>query len=684
MPNIPTSTRTRGSWVALSVLVATCSADDSSTGAPPSSSGQDTSPPAATDGATPTDGSNPTAETDTTDWTDTTSDGSDPNGPGSPNKDNVAEWQSDPCLTPQITPSGYTRVDGTDGNDTIDRSSGTGKHFIVAGPGNDKIFAGPGDDIVCAGAGKDIVYGQEGNDYIDGGFGNDELSGNNGLDVIHGRAGSDKIWGGAANDALFGDILDDEIYGEAGNDLVVGGHGTDYMHGGEGDDWLRGDTNGDEFVGGAGKDTASFSTATPPGPTGPEGVDVYIKTPAGKECKGEPPSDPSGSSAEIAYPGCSWGDGTDGLMGVESVVGSHFADHFHSDLATKVDFFGGYGDDFCGDSPCITNKPAPQLPVVFVDLQPRDLGVVFLGSAQQENVLIERNELRIRVIERNGQPLFVGAGCYHTDPNTLNVVECEILHTIRYVLAWGGAGNDTIEIGGSFPRDFTAYLDGGQGDDILHGGPGQDQMTCSEPGRDEMYGHAGDDALISESDDGDLLSGGEDNDQLVTNNPCGGHEFIGGSGQDIAGFARVGVKKPVHAQLGGKAEGAGAFHGYAMSPGTCEADKSRWTRLADDLEILEGGDLNDVLWGNDAANTIWGREGDDEIRGFGGDDILEGHMGKDELFGGPGRDIIRGSRGYDKISAADGEVDIELDCGEDGGKILTRDDKKDPNATNCD
>jgi Ca2+-binding RTX toxin-like protein len=607
----------------------------------------------------------------------------------------------DPCKSEQ-PPDGYALVRGTEGDDTIDLVGKPGNHFVVAGPGNDTILAGPGKDIVCAGPGEDVVHGQGGRDYIDGGYGNDELHGDDGDDLVHGRAGSDTIFGGPDDDVLFGDLLDDRMFGGHGQDLLVGGHGTDFMHGEEGNDWLRGDTNGDQFVGGAGEDVASFATTTPPGqagfgPSPPNGIDADLALGAGQSCKGK---NPENLDEEIEYPGCSWGDGRDGLMGVEIVIGSHFDDVLIGGAGRNV-FWGGYGNDAfaemeatdemhggpgsdgCNGVPCDdAGEPPAALPIVFVDGHPADAGLVFLGSSAGENVTLEVNGGGFRVTEHGGIALAAGAHCVHPDPAAKNVVDCTVAEPLRWALLWGDAGDDVLRVGEGLPRDFTPTVDGGPGDDVLQGASGPDILFAGESGHDELYGHAGDDALISESHDGDLLAAGDGNDQLVSNFPCAGHLYRGGDGQDIAGFARVGTSHRVMAQLGGATASPSNFHGRALSPGTCGNDPASWTILEPGLEILEGGSLNDVLYGDDGPNTIWARDGDDEVRGFGGDDVLVGNTGNDHVYGGPGRDILRGGGGYDWLYAKDGQADRVLSCGAHGGRVASAD-PHDPPAQGC-
>jgi Ca2+-binding RTX toxin-like protein len=247
-------------------------------------------------------------------------------------------------------------------------------------------------------------------------------------------------------------------------------------------------------------------------------------------------------------------------------------------------------------------------------------------------------------------------------------------------------GNDVVKLaeaaaGGSqsFPLDMTAHVNGGNGNDFLHGGDEQDVFFSGPTGEDHLFGNKGGDALLSESrkwpkkdcsalsakqqaenprctenkpdakdytDGADELFGGPGDDQLVIDYPCGKHHYSGGSGKDIAGFARSG-RFDIHAQFAGKASIATEFHGKAFNPQLCTVASA--TRLEDDLEILEAADGNDNLWGNDDANVIWGREGDDRIHGLGGDDTLEGLVGDDWIYGGAGNDKLQGAGGDNRL-----------------------------------
>jgi Ca2+-binding RTX toxin-like protein len=489
------------------------------------------------------------------------------------------------------------------GTPQADRIEGSGDSDVIFGlGGDDKLFGNGGNDVICAGGGRD---------YVEGGLGQDRIYGEAGADILHGGGAGDFIHGGAGDDEIWGDVLDDKLYGDDGDDLLVGGHGTDRMEGGAGDDWLRGDTNGDAFLGGVGDDVVSFMTARPTG-RATRNPDIVMDI--------DLPSERAN------------GDGADEeIRGVERVIGSAFRDRFRGDVDKWV--------------PGRESAPA-QLPLVFVDARARDTGLVALGSRQRDDLTFARPQPGVVVVtETQGRALF--AGGEHCEQTSRSVVTCRPPHALRYVMAWGDDGADTLRLdddGAGWPRDFEAHLDGGDGDDHLVGSSRPDVLFSGRSGADVLDGRGGDDALISESyafdrarsgaaheGGADTLLGRGGNDQLVSDYPCGGHYYSGGEGVDIAGFARVGDRS-IRAQLRGPIDDdeRSPFFGKAFLPGVCNVD-AFGTHLEPDLEILEGSKGDDVLLGTNRRNVIWGRQGNDVVRGYGGGDVVYGHEGRDTV-----------------------------------------------------
>lgn len=594
-----------------------------------------------------------------------------------------ARFSVDPCENPRAFAKqhGYNLIEAAPGDHEI---VGTEKRDLIVGTGgDDEIWGKGGADVICAGYGEDTVHGGDGDDYIDGGADNDKLYGDDGDDLIHGRGGSDMIFGGRGDDQLFGDILDDHLFGEEGNDLLIGGHGTDTMMGGPGNDYLRGDTGNDAFIGGEGTDVASFVTAMPPGQAEvvgrPANPVTGVKVDFTNEC-----TEAGDIGGKRKHDGCANGDGgNEPIDGIEVVVGSPYDDAFIKG-GSNVRFIGGYGDDRCDGAPCGAALPAGAAGKVFATLataSARDTGLIVTGTKSSDNIDIVDQEGAFRVRSNAGTAVFAGPGCRQEGDDAV----CRPQHVLRWIAAWMGDGNDVVKLAeaarGSrrFPIDMTAHVNGGNGNDFLHGGDEEDVFFSGPTGEDHLFGNGGSDALLSESrkwpkkdcsgktakqqaddprcsedkpdaskytDGADELFGGPGDDQLVIDYPCGGHHYSGGGGKDIAGFARSG-RFDIHAQLAGPAAVKTAFHGRAFNPQLCGVGKA--TRFEDDLEILEAADGNDQLWGNDHDNIIWGREGDDHIHGLGGRDTLDGLIGDDWLYGGAGQDDLSGARGNNHL-----------------------------------
>jgi Ca2+-binding RTX toxin-like protein len=200
-------------------------------------------------------------------------------------------------------------------------------------------------------------------------------------------------------------------------------------------------------------------------------------------------------------------------------------------------------------------------------------------------------------------------------------------------------------------------MDGGPGSDVLDGTSGDDILYSGQSGDDTLNGGDGSDALLGLGTGGDKLNGGNGNDQLVTDDVCQGHDYSGGPGFDIAGFARYkfAPKNGVKATLGGT----------ASDPDRNGCNPSH---LENDLEILEGSDGPDILTGTNGKDPL--------ILGRGGNDVIHGMGGADDIDGGSGADSLFGDGGFDTLESQDGQRDQTVDCGASGGEAFR--DKADP------
>ncbi len=483
------------------------------------------------------------------------------------------------------------------GGDNVLKSDKHGVQVIVGGPGDDLIMSkrnkdivcgGPGNDRIFSGTGRDKVYGDSGDDYLDEGPGSGKVYAGGGNDTVIGGGGGERIRGGSGNDRMFGEIQDDKLFGNSGDDLLVGGQGNDKLQAGAGNDWLRGDTNQDKYFGESGDDTASFATATPPGPLPTvDGVDVSL---------------PGGSSRGD--------DAQERLSGVENLVGSIFADRLTGAGGGSVRGLGGE-DDCAGFSSATCPGALGSPPTAYVaNPDSPDPGVVVYGGAGSDSVTVSESGGGLLI----SGALTPGPGC---SAGGGGVVCPRPSYEFGYILLWGGDGNDTLTVGSGIAPTTGVKGDGGPGNDVLNGGPAADVLFPGASGSDRLVGGPGDDALAGRPGGGDTLVGGKGNDNLATDDACAGHTYDGGGGRaDVAGFAQASEGAGVKATLGRNAVRRGA--------GGCTP-----TRIQSDLEVLEGTRNADILNGNGGADLVIGREGNDWLHGRAGRDELRGDGGND-------------------------------------------------------
>jgi Ca2+-binding RTX toxin-like protein len=487
-----------------------------------------------------------------------------------------------------------------DGNDVISVPK-HGPQVIVTGGGNDTIIAkrnkdivcaGDGDDFISGGTGRDRLFGEAGNDVIDEGPGSGKAFGGPGDDTLLGGGGGDSLHGDDGDDRIFGQIQDDHLFGDSGGDLLIGGQGMDEMKGGSGDDWLRGGLNRDTYSGDDGDDTASFGSATPPGPS----------------------NDLNGVSVNLSSGSAIGDDAPDRLSGIENLVGSPFDDHLVGAGGGFVS--GNGGSDSCSGfatASCNAIQPPRSIAYIANPTSP-DPGLIVLGGPGSDSVKVDATGNGFSITGELG----AGAGCTTADGSGVSCAAPTV--PLGFMVLWGDNGNDTLSVGGGVSLTTAVTADGGPGNDNLTGGPGSDVLFAGESGTDYLSGGVGDDALIGRGGGPDTMDGGPGNDNIVSNDPCDGHRYIGGrGGADTAGFGHVTIGG-VSARLNGAAT-------LRSSGGECNATQIRGS------EVLEGSIGPDFLVGTPHDDLLIGREGSDVLIGRGGHDDFRGDAGSDRCVG---------------------------------------------------
>ena len=238
--------------------------------------------------------------------------------------------------------SGRTLFEAGGGDDSL--SGGAGADTLSGGAGNDtlagyswrydddvqdQLSGGDGDDFITAGT-DDIVDGGSGNDRIEA-YGAVRVTAGDGHDFILASAEDDRIDGGSGSDTVSyagsraltidlnvtsqdtgGGGLDtligvENIIGGQYNDSITGTADANVLEGGYGDDTL---------VGGAGRDTASYSTST-------SAVTVDLRVATAQQTGGA---------------------GIDLLSGFENLTGGSGNDSLYGDARSNV-LIGGAGND---------------------------------------------------------------------------------------------------------------------------------------------------------------------------------------------------------------------------------------------------------------------------------------------------------------------------------------------------
>jgi len=224
--------------------------------------------------------------------------------------------------------------------------------------------------------------------------------------------------------------------------------------------------------------------------------------------------------------------------------------------------------------------------------------VIFDGNRVIVNTGTGDDKVDIRIDPKTGEQLVTVNGVTYRYPPGADIV-------VR-----GGDGNDSITVAPGTNVHVT--LIGGEGDDEIHGGGGNETVLGLD-GKDRLYGGDGNDRIsagagrdyVDGQGGNDILTGGLGDDTVYG---LGGNDQIsGGEGQDY----------------------------------------------------LEGADGDDKIYGGQGNDIISGGRGNDTLRGGAGDDAIYAGRGSDTSYGGSGNDKVFGERG-DTSVGAEQNVTVEI------------------------
>jgi Ca2+-binding RTX toxin-like protein len=416
--------------------------------------------------------------------------------------------------------AGDDLIDGDLGTDGVDYSSFTEDVAVVLGPVSgtspgSASTATTGTDVLVAisnvtgGSGNDSITGEAGANVLNGNEGNDTLAGLRGNDTLDGGPGSDSLDYSAADSGITLNLanLAAQNTGGAGTDTLLA---DENVIGSSHGDVLTGTVGDNVLDGGAGIDTADYSTSA-------ASVTVDLSAPGAQN---------TGNA------------GTDTLTAMENVTGGAGRDSLTGDGGSNV-VTGGAGNDVLhasaggdlldGGTGLDTADYSLRPPGVVVNL------TAGTGSSTGSVDLVTATE---NAIGSTGPDLLVGDGAVNTldggpgDDRLRGLGGADFLN--------GGAGSDTVDYSTFFPTNQrigvvvnlttgdavgdgadslsllenirgssfddrlvgnalanniqgaggSDYMLGGLGRDILRGGDGNDTLHARDGFRDQVFGDA--------------------------------------------------------------------------------------------------------------------------------------------------------------------------------------------------
>ena len=626
-----------------------------------------------------------------------------------------------------FVPSKNNLLDGGDGNDTLN----------ISGGGNDSLFGGTGNDSIVVstltcGSGNSFLYLPSRNNYVNGGSGDDTLqtSGSNN-DSLYGGEGNDYLtaysssqWdgnsysylpsentlldGGAGNDMLqTSGISNDSLYGGEGNDyltanssaqwygnsysylpsgntlmdggagndtLNTNGGGNDSLYGGEGNDYLTANSSaqwyGNSYSylpsgntlmdGGDGNDTLNTSGGGNDSLYGGDGNDVITATNVWVWTGNDSYYTPSGNIFMNGGTGNDtlWGaDGNDVLCGAggnDQLSGGNGAD-------TYV-FSGSFGQDTI-----MADTRNAQDWLSFEGYSRTQIAAARVGN-DLVLTLDAGNTVTIRGWDGSIDQFSFSDGIYALDTSGN-------WQSTEPVFQEGGEGNDIL-IGG-FGNDT---LRGGNGNDVLVG-LGRNDVLSGGAGNDVyLYGFAvaSNGTLSMPPIGNDTILAGPDNgyDRIVVDNVDGVNFNLYGNDMGLKVWDQA-IRNPIGTiwlQDWMKVDDSQRIHQLTMR------DSYRYFGIGNepidyyfDVDISGNGTLksfagnteNQMYYGAFGNDTILGGEGKDWLGGSLENDMIYGGNQDDDLFGGVGDDFLSGDAGNDLLRGGEGNDVLNGGAGND-------------------
>jgi Ca2+-binding RTX toxin-like protein len=417
-----------------------------------------------------------------------------------------------------------------------------------------RVLGLAGDDVITLNEANGALpaatlFGGAGNDTLIGGSGADQLFGQGGNDTLLGKGGKDQLFGGTENDTLTGGTGDDQAFGQGGNDRMIWnpGEGTDLNEGAAGVDTVEvnGGNGAEQFTATANGTRVRFDRVTP----APFSIDIGTSENLVLNANGgDDRFSATGNLAPLIKIAVDGGAGNDTLLGgngADILLGGDGNDFADGNQGNDVAFLGAGDDTFQwdpGDGSDVVEGQAGTDTMAFnganvsekMDVSAnggrvrftRDVANIVMDLNDVESIVAKTlggaddlvvNDLTgtdlVNVVADlggdDGQADNVVTNATNDDDvvtvagagTTTQIAGLSALVTVSGAIAGSDrvtvnalAGDDVVDASGLAANAALLTEDGGDGDDVLIGGAGNDVIRGGA-GDDVLIGGAGSDSL---------------------------------------------------------------------------------------------------------------------------------------------------------------------------------------------
>ncbi len=415
------------------------------------------------------------------------------------------------------------------------------------------------------------LFGGSGNDVLTGGSGNDQLFGQDGNDTLLGKGGTDLLFGGNDNDTLTGGDADDQAFGQSGDDRMIWNPGddTDLNEGGDGTDTVEvnGGNGAEQFTTTANGTRVRFDRVNP----APFSIDIGTSEKLTLNANGGDDSfSATGNLAPLIAITVDGGTGNDTLNGgngVDFLLGGDGNDAIDGNQGNDVEFLGA-GDDTAVWDPGDGSDT--------IEGQDGADTMQFNGANINERMDVSANGGRVRftrdvaniVMDLNDVETINVKALGGADTLTVNDLSGTDLTSVvpdlggddgsaDNVVVNATNGDDVVTVSGTVVGGLAARVNPvgiGTGDRLtvntLAGDDVVDASAANAALLLTLSGGDGDDVLVG-GPGADTLLGGNGDDVLLGG--PGADIFDGGPGSNVVIDSNAGIRKVTAAKVGGKA-----------------------------------------------------------------------------------------------------------------------------------